>query len=232
MRPCALLAAILSLGAFPSASATAQDPQPAKPPAVKATGGLELTDPAGDVEAIHSSSGDYPGLDVIKLALASDGKQLKVTATLKDPPGVFADTVVEIYFDTDRNAKTGAELTFPPAAGFEFLAKLQACVEFDDKSAACVGGSSKAKATRHWAGIDLERYQGKGQYDRKSVVDAMGFPGSKASVQTPISGTTVAGVIDYADLGVKPGQTIRLLAREVSGKTDADRFPEIWLTLK
>jgi hypothetical protein len=232
MRPCALFAAILALGAALSLPFVAEGQEEAKPPVIKATSGLELADPAGDVERIHSSSGDYPGLDVIKLTLASDGKQLKITTVLKDPPGVFADTVVELYFDTDRNAKTGAALTFPPIAGLEFLAKLQACIDFDDKSAACVGGSSKGKPVRHWAGIDLEHYQGKGQYDRKSVIDAMGFPGSKASVQTPISGTTVAGVIDYADLGVKPGQTIRILAREASGKTNADSFPEIWLTLK
>jgi len=229
MRPCALSAAILALGVILSLPAAAEDRQEAKP-VVKATGSLELTDPAGDVEPIHSDTRDYPGLDVIKLALVSDGKQLKVTATLKDPPGVFADSVVELYFDTDRNAKTGAELTFPPLGGFEYFAKLLACVDYDDKSSACVGGS-KGKPVRHWAGIDLERYQGKGPYDKKSVVDSMGFSGSKASVQTPISATTVLGVIDYADLKVKPGQTIRLLIRETSGKME-DSFPEIWLTLK
>jgi hypothetical protein len=38
---------------------------------------------------------------------------------------------------------------------------------------------------------------------------------------------------DYADLKVKPGQTIRILVREASSKTDlAGYFPEILLTLK
>jgi hypothetical protein len=45
----------------------------------KATGKIELTDPAGDVQPIHSSSRDYPGLDVVGLAIASDGKQIAFT---------------------------------------------------------------------------------------------------------------------------------------------------------
>ena len=61
--------------------------------ALKASGSIELTDPAGDVSAIHSSSGmDYPGNDVVKLSVKSDGKQIAVAATLKNPPGAFASS--------------------------------------------------------------------------------------------------------------------------------------------
>ena len=65
-------------------------------------------------------------------------------------------------------------------------------------------------------------------------VSSLGFPGSKASAQTPIAGTVVQGAFDYADLKVKPGQTIRILAKESCGyKADDDGlFPEILLTLK
>ena len=105
-----------------------------------------------------------------------------------------------------------------------------------DKSAACVGGSSnpKVKATSHYGAIDLSRYTGKGPYDKEDIVDVLGFPGRKASAKTPIGPDFVVhGAIDYADLKVKSGQTIRILVREASSETDlSGYFPEILLILK
>ena len=89
------------------------------------------------------------------------------------------------------------------------------------------------KATAHYAAIDVSRFTGKGAYDREDVVDALGFPGRKASAKQPIGPDLVArGTIDYADLKVKPGQTIRILVREGSSSGLAGYFPEILLTLK
>jgi hypothetical protein len=206
-------------------------------PVKKAAGSIELTDPVGDVEPLHSSGDkDYPGYDVVKLTLASDGKALAISATLHDAPGPFASDVLELFFDTDNQAATGAQMTFPEIGGFEYKAELDACIDFSDKSAACVGGTSnpKVKATAHYGALDLSRYTGKGPYDKEDVVDALGFPGRKASAKTPIGPDfVVRGTIDYADLKVKPGQTIRILVREASSSTDlAGYFPEILLTLK
>ena len=229
--PCSavLLSSILVAALAPPARAA----EPEKLEVRRANGRIELDDPAGDVEPIHGSSGDYPGLDVVHLAIASDGKQIAFAATLKDPPGSFASEVLTIYFDTDNKPETGMQMTFPALGGFEYKADLDACADYSDKSSACVGGSSKAKPTRHWAGVDLERFKGKGEYDKDSVVDSMGFPGRKASAQVPIPGKVVQGAVDYADLKVKPGQTIRILVREVSaGGNLSSYFPEILLTLK
>lgn len=204
-------------------------------PVKKAAGSIELTDPVGDIEPIHSSGDkDYPGYDVVKMSLASDGKALAISATLHAAPGPFASDVLELFFDTDNKADTGAQMTFPAIGGFEYKAQLDACIDFSDKSAACIGGSTKGKPTAHYGAIDLSRYTGKGPYDKEDVVDALGFPGHKASVKTPIGPDfVVRGTIDYADLKVKSGQTIRVLVREASSKTDlAGYFPEILLTLK
>ena len=199
----------------------------------KASGKIELTDPAGDVQPIHSSSRDYPGLDVVSLAIASDGKQITFTATLADPPGSFATEVLAVYFDTDNKPTTGMQMTYPELGGFEYKAELQACADFSDKSSACVGGSEKGKLTRHWAAVNLVRYKGKGAYDTDTVVDSMGFPGSKASAQEPIPGKVMQGSIDYADLKVKPGQTIRILVNEACAGGNLDSyFPEILLKLQ
>ncbi|HEY7216016.1 MAG TPA: hypothetical protein VIC28_15435 [Thermoanaerobaculia bacterium] len=199
----------------------------------KATGKIELTDPAGDVQPIHSSSRDYPGLDVVSLTIASDGKQIAFTATLADPPGSFATEVLSVYFDTDNKQTTGMQMTYPELGGFEYKAELQACADYSDKSSACVGGSEKGKLTRHWAAVNLVRYKGKGAYDTDTVVDSMGFPGSKASAQEPIPGKIMQGSIDYADLKVKPGQTIRILVSEACAGGNLDSyFPEILLKLQ
>lgn len=220
-----VLAAALALPAFAAEPETLE--------VRRATGRIELSDPAGDVEPIHGSSGDYPGFDVVHLAIASDGKQISFAATLKDPPGSFASEVVTIYFDADNRPETGMQMTYPKLGGFEYRAKLEACADYSDKSSACIGGSTKGKLTRHWAGIDLDRFTGKGEYDKETVVDSMGFPGRKASAQVPIPGKVVEGTIDYSDLKVKPGQTIRILVSESgAGGNLSSYFPEILLTLK
>lgn len=223
------LLAVLAAGPAP---ARAEEP----PLAVKKVNvGVELADPVGDVHTLHSSNEkDYPGYDVVKLVLASDGKTLSFAATLHDNPGVFASEVLEIFFDTDHDAKTGVKMVFPEIGGFEYTADLDACVEFSDKSSACVGGGGKAKAVAHYAAIDLERYTGASPYDKEGVVSVIGFPGQKASAKTSIGADRVVrGAIDYADLKVKPGQTVRILVREgCSGMDLSGYFPEILLTLK
>ena len=224
-----LLSSALSITLIPAVNADEK-----KLEVQKANGKIELTDPAGDVQPIHSSSRDYPGLDVVGIAIVSDGKQIAFTATLKDPPGSFATEVLVVYFDIDNKPETGMHMTYPDLGGFEYKAQLEACADFSDKSSACVGGSEKGKLTRHWAAINLERYKGKGEYDDKdTVVDSMGFPGSKASAQVPIPGNVVQGSIDYADLKVKPGQTIRILVNEACAGGNLDSFfPEILLKLQ
>jgi hypothetical protein len=199
----------------------------------KASDSIELTDPAGDVDAIHTTGHDYPGFDVVKVSVKSDGKQIAIAATLKDAPGAFASNVVEINFDTDNNPATGAKLFSSDLAGFEYTGELNACVDYTDGSGACGGGSTSAKPKSHWAAVDLSRFKSKSPADKDEVVDSMGFPGRKPSAKTPITGNVVQGSFDYADLKVKSGQTIRLLIKEAGGNDEANGyFPEVRLKLK
>jgi|GEM_PF-1080855 len=211
---------------------------PAAAEVKKAVGRIELTGLAGDCAPIHSSKRDYPGLDVVKLALESDGKQLAITATLKDPPDAFASEAVRLYFDTDNNPRTGAPVGLPGVAGYDFKgfelkSELDACVSYDDHSSACVGGSD-GKPIAHYAEVNLERFKGADYFDRVTVVDLMGMGGRKAAPQVPIAGKVVRAALDYADLNVKPGQTIHIVAEKVCGYGAANHgfFPEILLTLK
>ncbi len=202
---------------------------------LKAAGSIELTDPAGDVDAIHQSDGkDYPGLDIVKLSVASDGKQIAVAATLKDAPGEAAASVVELDFDTDNDPKSGVTFVWPKIGGFEYVGQLNACADYADRSSSCAGGSvSRAKPTAHWAAVNLARFTGKSSWDKETIVDRMGFPGKKASAKTPITGNVVRGSFDYEDLKVKPGQTIRVMIKESQGTGANDGyFPEVQLKLK
>jgi len=199
----------------------------------KAVGSIELTDPAGDIRPISTSDGKVPGFDVVKLSVSSDGKQLRIAATLKDPPGNFASDVVRLYLDTDDNPKTGATLmSFKELGGFEYRAYLSACADYENGGSACSGGMS-GNVKLHWGAINLERFTGTDEFKTDTVVDSMGFGKRKASSKLPIEAKLVQATFDYADLGVAPGRTIRILARESCADPEPGSFfPEIHLTLK
>ena len=110
--------------------------------------------------------------------------------------------------------------------------RLQACIKFDDGMTACNGGSTKAKVKARFAGMDLERFTGASEYNKERIVDAMGLSGRRPSIKTPITGRLVQTSLEYADLGVKPGQTLRILVSEACSPRSQSLFPEIHLTLK
>jgi hypothetical protein len=214
----------------PLSLAAAQEDNP-----VKATGEVELQDAAGDMGSITTSDGEEPPLDVVLLAIRSDGKRLAFAATLNELPGRFATSSVTAYIDTDNNPATGARIGFDGPGGFEYEAELSLCIEYSDGVEACSGGSTAGKPKERYGAMDLEQFKGGNNFEAKeTVVDSMGFPGSKASVQVPVTGKVVESSVEYVDFMAKSGQTIRILARETGGSaTDGDGyFPAVLLTLK
>ncbi len=229
MTPNARILSTLLLAAALAGPARAEAPRQ-----IKAVGSVELADAAGDIGPISTSEGEEPPLDVVKLAIASDGSRLSVAATLKDAPGKFATTVVELFIDTDNAAATGATLTRGGQRGFEYRAELRLCMSYQDGAASCAGGSTKAAPTRRWGAMELKRFKGRDDLAREDVVSALGFPGEKRSIEVPMKGQVVEASLEYADLKLKPGQPIRILAREAGGnpREGGGDFPEILLTLK
>lgn len=203
---------------------------------VKAAGAIELKDAAGDMGPISTSSGSEPALDVVALAIRSDGTRLTFTATLNGPPGRFATAPVTVLIDTDNNPATGIKGFMPrDPSGFEYKALLALCIKYSDGAEACAGASTGGKPTQHYAAMDLNRFTGTSEFGgSEGVVDSMGFQGKKASVRVPVKGQVIEASIEYADLKVKPGQTIRLLAKESGGapKDGNGAFPIVLLTLK
>jgi len=209
--------------------------------AKRATGSIELTDPAGDVDPIQTSDGKQPGLDITKLSITSDGKQISFATTLASAPGVGSG-FLELYFDTDPSAKTGVTLLNPEIGGFDLKGALDACAAYNDSSSSCISArgtlDKKAQVTRRYAMLSLSRYKGKSEADGvERIVEWMGFAPTLRAPEVPIVGTVVQASLDYTSLKVKSGQTIRILARESSsGATPTGEqrgfFPEILLTLK
>lgn len=87
---------------------------------------------------------------------------------------------------------------------------------------------------RRWGATEAKRYRGRDDFEREDVVSALGFPDEKRSVEVPMQGQVVEASVEYADLKLRPGQQIRILAREAGGnpKDGSGDFPEILLALK
>ncbi len=193
----------------------------------KAVHAVEWTRPAGHVRPGQTSGGPRPPFDVVKLALSSDGTKLTVTATLGSPmSGDFASDVVQVYIDTDNDSKTGVKTFWSNKPGFELLAHLYACVRYENGGSACAGGFTKAKVKGYYAVADLGRFK-TDPLNPEKVVGSMDAPA------VPFQGSVLSASLGYKDLGVKPGQAVRIVARVSDGPSDetAD-FPEVILTLK
>lgn len=206
-------------------------------------GRAELTDPAGDVKPIiyRVSVGagpekevKYPGFDIVKLVVSSDGKAITFAATLTAPPANAAHEVIEFYIDADNNPKTG--VTHPDSgllAGVEFYGTLEACLESESFGTSCAG------TNEHPAGftgvVTLEKF-GRDWPFKDALIDLPAAGKVKEPQKTPIKGAVVQATVDYASMGLKSGQTIRLVAREHSAGTVNNMgqgyLPEILVTLK
>jgi hypothetical protein len=224
----------------------AQSPTAAPPAGARVTsvdGRAELTDPAGDVKPIiyRVSVGTgpekevkYPGFDIVKLAVSSDGKAITFAATLTAPPANAAHEVIEFHIDADNNPKTG--VTHPDSrllTGVEFYGTVDACLESETFGTSCAG--TDPRPAGHTGVVTLEKY-GKDWPFKTTLIDLPAAGTVKEPQKTPIKGTVVQATVDYASMGVKSGQTIRLIAREHSAGTIDNKgqgyLPEILVTLK
>lgn len=183
-----------------------------------------LNDPSGDVSPIVTNRGSVPAYDVTTLAIGSDGESIVVKATLARVPGDFASDVVTLDLDVDNDAGTGVALFHSEETGFEYQAMLLSCVEYEHGSV-CAGAFDKTPKSRY-ATASISRY-GDSSAQREPVGDVF------AAQRFPFSGNELSAHVAYADLGVKPGQVIRIVARE-SGDKSLDRgyWPAFRLRLK
>jgi hypothetical protein len=226
MEVAMFLPVVLAVGLSPVPAAPAPDPQKPAGAVQKAVGSVEWKDAKGDVGKQNTSDGQRPGFDLVKLALTSDGAALTITATLAAAPKVdFASNVVQLYIDTDDNPVTGAQTFWSKRPGFELRAQLSLCIEYANGGKACSGGLGGTKVKGYYSKVEF------GKLDKTGNVQ--GFYKAFKEPTGTVQGAAISASLPYKDLGVKPGQTIRVLAREADGPYDetAD-FPVTLLTLK
>jgi hypothetical protein len=238
VRSAILAVVLVAHGGFLTAQA------PAAGARVTSTDGrAEVTDPSGDVQPIvylkSVGSGPqtevkFPGFDVVKLVVSSDGKAITFAATLTAPPARAANEVIEFHVDTDNNPKTG--VTYPgtkPIVGVEYYGALEACIEHPSFGTTCA--STEDRQANFTAVVTLEKY-GKEWMFKDRLFDIPAAGTVKEPRKTPVKGPVVEASVDYASMGVKSGQTIRLVAREFSAgkikEVEQGFLPEILLTLK
>lgn len=224
-----------------SGSLTAQTAAPAP---IVAAASVELTDAVNDIQPIvyvQSVGGGpekevkYPGFDVVKLIIVSDGATLNFAATLTAPPGQAAYEVLEFYVDADNNTKTGITLPDSPRqlTGLEFYGTLEDCLEHSVFGTTCAG--TDTSPIKHTAVVTLEKY-GKEWMNTETLLSVPASGTATESKKLPVSGAVVQASVPYAAMGLEPGQTIRLMVREactakVRGAAQGF-FPDILLTLK
>lgn len=243
IRPAHLIAALLTITVLVVPIALSGQ-APARPGTrVNGVANVELSDPAGDVNPIvyRESVGagpekevKYPPFDVTKLAVSSDGKAITFGATLTTPPGRAAYEVLEFYVDADNNPKTG--IRYPQSSqlgGLEFYGTLEACYEHDYMGSFCAGTTDRPKS--RFAVVTLEKF-GRDWMFKDALLDMPAAGKVKEPVKVSFTGAAIQASVSYAAMGVKPGQTIRMIVREACagerGSLTDGFFPEIVLTLK
>ena len=217
--PCALLAALTSIVA-------AAD-----------TGKLEVRNANGKIELsaedLRSVKFDKFAPTVTNLAVFSDGKQVTIKATLKEVPKSEGSNVINIYLDTDNNSATGMQIGGDMPGGFEYMARLETCIDYGSNAYVCGNGNINGEPTRQWAGITLDRFEGNSEH-KQSIIQIAGMGDDKVSARVPIAGNIAQGSISYGDLKVKHGQMLRIVMTTYHGwdPKPEDFFPEIHLKLQ
>jgi hypothetical protein len=172
-----------------------------------------FTDPAGDVTG---EEGEDP-IDVVGVELSSDGEFIVVAVTLAKAPkpaSPFQALVAGVAFDVDNSRKSGGQ-------GFGGMHGDVPGIDFESEILASLeeGAVSKSSAASV-IGVDAKGNQ-------SSILTSSDAP------STPANGKLYTGKIAYASLGVKSGQTIRVVARELNDRGPGQGlFPDALLTLK
>jgi len=178
---------------------------------------LMVEDPAGDVD----SSGEHPAMDVVSVALDSDGIDLHVEITLAKEAAYYLDghlagTVASLLFDVDGNLETGGKVVFGRKPGFDIALNVDACIKYEDGEA-CAGGLGDSKVEGFFSSYQVLRYE----QDAPFPESIHGDPFWKSPRQ-PITGQQIRVSVPYAMLGFEAGQELRVSIREA----DAGMFEE------
>jgi len=175
---------------------------------------ISFSDPAGD---ITPDEGDAHPIDIVNVDVSSDGEFVIVAVTLAEPPmptSLFQALVAGVAFDVDNDRKSGGQGfggMHGDVPGIDFESEILSSVE---------DGAVSTSSTASVMGVDARGNQSNVLY-------------SSDAPSTPAKGKVYTGRIAYSSIGVKSGQTIRVIARELNDRGEKHgMFPDALLKLK
>ncbi len=199
-------------------------PSMATPESSKAVEVVGLDHPVLDAKDKMQGS---KGVDVVKLTISSDGKQLKTTALLhKEVKEYITDSAgltLAVYLDTDNNPATGGEIPYCGKNGFERRIELRICLDYGGGAYICGGGMTGKKASGYLNGQSVYNY------DSKKVAWE---PQQVGEIQGPVRTNQLESSVSYKTLGVNPGSLVRISAYEADALFKAGCFDDALLKLK
>jgi hypothetical protein len=160
---------------------------------------IHFSDPAGD---ITPDEGDTNPIDIVGVDISSDGEFVIVAVTLAEPPrptSLFQALVAGVAFDVDNDRKSGGQGfggMHGDVPGIDFESEILSSVE---------DGAVSTSSSASVIGVDARG-------DQSNVLLSSDAP------STPAKGKVYTGKIAYSSLGVKSGQTIRVIARELTDR--------------
>ncbi len=173
-----------------------------------ATSPMSAAGAKGEAEIKPTKSGDPNELTMTVAKFRSDGKSLGMTLTASgDVVGYLksnmADRVVTLAIDTDNDAATGGKPFGAKQGGFEVKADVFICKEFDGGSV-CAGDVPGKNISGHRSEIEPQLWFAARK--RYKSVHPLSWKGGRGR----IDGAKIDVALSYADIGVKPGDTVRI----------------------
>jgi len=113
----------------------------ARPPRPKSGGPSaqsSLTDPAGDVKPISTTKTLSPA-STSSSSPRERRQAAQIGGDAEGSPGAFATDVVELFFDTDNNSKTGRADVLRGADRLRVQVEAHACAKYTNGGSACSG---------------------------------------------------------------------------------------------
>jgi len=214
-----------------------------RPPVSGPLTAIELDTPGGPLEPIYSMKAYHPAADPAHLSVSSGGGELVIAATLAGPPDGANGNIIELFVDADDNPATGVQFVATKGGGFEYRIALDVCTAYRAGSASApssCSGYSKTPADQLYASLDVWRFIGTQEHPQDWLIGASSstnLPAKKSAGRFPAHGNRFAAKLEYSDLGLRPGQTVRILPRK-SGMGESKQgellglLPEVHLRLQ
>lgn len=218
-------------------STTESPPAQAAPneaPIVRANHRAELSDPAEGKPMPNYNHDNKPEMDMTRAVFESDGRDLHVTVEFKEEVNKYLDayqagnSVATLYMDTDNDPVTGKKSFYGDRPGYELSIAFTIGIEYEN-GGQVFGGSDKGSKIKRflpsfWA-RSLENNAAKGVNLR--------FLDEKSLGACSIEGRSVKMKVAYADLGLTPGQAVRISTEKEAHTQGGEKYlQDLVLVLK